>query len=180
MKIYTKTGDTGMSSLFDGGRVKKYDLRLKTYGELDHLNVIIGWCRLKNSDKKIAEILLGITNDIFVISSILATKDLDKLPEKFKNQDFKAIYDFESLMDELTAEMPELTNFIFPGGSELSLLFHEARVITRAAERYIVELADTEFVQPALISYINRLSDLFFTLARYSNFIEKIEEEIWK
>lgn len=180
MKIYTRTGDEGMSSLFDGGRVKKYDLRLKTYGELDHLNVILGGCRLKNTDERVADILVKITNDIFVISSILATKDLSKLPESLKKIDFAVVEDFEKLMDELTSEMPELKNFILPGGSELSLLFHEARVITRTAERYIVELADNDDIDLALVKYVNRLSDLFFTLARFANFRVGIEEEVWK
>lgn len=180
MKIYTRTGDEGMSSLFDGGRVKKYDLRLKTYGELDHLNVILGWCRLKNTDERVAELLVKITNDIFVISSILATKDLSKLPESLKKIDFAVVEDFEKLMDELTSEMPELKNFILPGGSELSLLFHEARVITRTAERYIVELADNDDIDLALVKYVNRLSDLFFTLARFANFSVGKEEEVWK
>jgi cob(I)alamin adenosyltransferase len=76
--------------------------------------------------------------------------------------------------------MPPLTNFILPGRSELSLLYHEARVITRKAERLIVELADQEQIDSSLIKYINRLSDLFFTLARYANFTQNIEEEIWE
>lgn len=179
MKIYTKTGDDGTTSLFDGKRVKKYDLRLKTYGELDSLNVILGWCRLKNNNIEIAEILLKITNDIFVISSILATKDLTKLPEKLKNVDFELIKQFELLMDKLTNEMPKLTNFILPGGSELSLHYHEARVTTRNAERYIVELADCEKIDLDLVKYLNRLSDLFFTLSRYANFEAGVAEEIW-
>jgi cob(I)alamin adenosyltransferase len=179
MKIYTKTGDTGMSSLFDGGRVKKYNLRLKTYGELDHLNVVLGWCRLKNDNSEINELLLKITNDVFVISSILATQDLSKLPEKFKSVNFEVISEFETMMDKFTAEMPDLKNFIFPGGSELSLYFHEARVIARSAERYIVELADNEDIDESLIKYINRLSDLFFTLARYANFAAGVKEEVW-
>jgi cob(I)alamin adenosyltransferase len=180
MRIYTRTGDEGTSSLFDGGRVKKYDLRLQTYGELDSLNVIIGWCRLKNNNPELAAMLLKITNDIFVISSILATKDLSKLPEKLKTIDENSTKSFEDLMDKLTAEMPPLTNFILPGRSELSLLYHEARVVTRKAERLIVELADQEQIDSSLIKYINRLSDLFFTLARYANFTQNIEEEIWE
>jgi cob(I)alamin adenosyltransferase len=180
MRIYTRTGDEGMSSLFDGQRVKKYNLRLKTYGELDSLNVTLGWCRLRNSDTKIAEMLLKITNDIFVISSILATKDLTKLPDNLKHIDESSTKEFEDLMDELTTQMPDLTNFILPGGSELSLYYHEARVITRTAERYIVELSDEEDIDQNLVKYINRLSDLFFTLARYANFVDGVKEEVWK
>jgi cob(I)alamin adenosyltransferase len=179
MRIYTRTGDQGLSSLFDGERVKKYHLRLKTYGELDYLNVIIGWSRLKNTIPKIDSVLLKITNDIFIISSILATKDLSKLPENLKTIDENSTLDFEVLIDELTSEMPALTNFILPGGSELSLYFHEARVIARTAERYVVELADEEDIDKNLIIYINRLSDLFFTLARYANFALKVDEDVW-
>jgi cob(I)alamin adenosyltransferase len=83
-------------------------------------------------------------------------------------------------MDELTEAMPELRNFILPGGSELSLRFHEARVVTRKAERYVVELADSEEIEDGLIRYLNRLSDLFFTLARYANFELGVAETEWK
>jgi cob(I)alamin adenosyltransferase len=179
MRIYTRTGDEGTSSLFDGKRVKKYDLRLKTYGELDALNVILGWCRLENDNEKIGEMLSKITNDIFVISSILATEDLTKLPKNLKTIDENSTTEFEILMDELSAEMPELTNFILPGGSSKSLRYHEARVITRKVERFMVELTEQEDIDLSLVKYVNRLSDLFFVLARYANYSLKIEEQIW-
>lgn len=180
MRIYTRTGDEGTSSLFDGKRVKKYHLRLKTYGELDALNVVLGWCRLENKNPIIANMLLKITNDIFVISSILATEDLTKLPDNLKTIDENSTLDFEQLMDKLTDEMPKLTNFILPGGSAESLRYHDARVITRKVERFMVELAENEVIDSSLIKYVNRLSDLFFVLARYANFKLGIEDEIWR
>lgn len=179
MRIYTRTGDEGNSSLFDGKRVKKYHLRLKTYGELDALNVVLGWCRLENKNPRIEKVLLKITNDIFVISSILATENLNKLPENLKKIDENSTVEFEQLMDELSDEMPELSNFILPGGSVESLRFHEARVITRKVERFMVELAENEIINVSLIKYVNRLSDLFFVLARYANFELGIGENVW-
>lgn len=180
MKIYTKTGDLGQTSLFDGERVKKSNLRLQVYGELDGLNVVIGKCRFKNDIIELNDILERITNEIFIMCSVLATKDLNFLPDNCKNIDFSKVDHLESVMDDLTEKMPKLTNFIFPGGSELSLLFHEARVVIRKAERIAVELTDFEKIDAGVLIYLNRLSDLFFTFARYANFKLSIEEEVWK
>lgn len=180
MRIYTRTGDKGKSSLFDGDRVPKYDLRLMAYGELDHLNVLIGACRALNEVDEVDEVLKEVQIDIMALSSILATKDLNKLPEPIKDFDFEKINLLEEKIDHFWSELPKLTSFILPSGCEAALKVHEARVICRSAERLIVELAESEEVPEGVLAYVNRLSDVFFALARYMNKVAGEEEEKWK
>jgi len=167
MAIYTRTGDMGESSLFDGTRVKKYDARLMAYGELDHLNVILGKVKFLVTDSKISGLIKGIQDDILVLSAFLATRDGIKLPEQVRGFDFEAkIRSFEDIIDDITASLPELHSFVLPGKSELELACHESRVLCRKCERLVVELMDMEDGELRIISYLNRLSDLLFTLAR--------------
>lgn len=189
MRIYTKTGDEGMSSLFDGKRVKKYDLRLQTYGEFDYLNVVVGRVREKincndNNNFKgadeIVEYLVSLQKDIFAICSILATEDLSKLPEKVSSVDWaERVSEMEGWIDKMTDELPVLKSFILPGGKCAGLWSHDARVVCRKCERYLVELMESVMVDEGILKYVNRMSDFFFTLSRYANFYEGVEELEW-
>lgn len=177
MPIYTRTGDKGKTSLFDGSRVLKSDLRVEVYGTIDELNSMIGLvlAHLKPSYAKPKAELEEIQHDLFAIGSALATPHplpivgLENRPK-----------DFEELVDRLTQRMPELTKFILPGGSKPGAFLHVARTITRRAERQLVALMQQEDVDPLIVMYLNRLSDLLFTMARYANFVEKKKEIVWK
>jgi len=167
MAVYTRTGDAGESSLFDGTRVKKYDLRLMTYGELDHLNVSLGRVKFLSKNKEASDLVQMIQNDILVLSAFLATRDLEQLPKNVKSFEFESrVSFFEKTIDEITSALPELHAFVLPGKNNLELACHEARVMCRKCERLVVELIDLEGGEVKIISYLNRLSDLLFTLAR--------------
>jgi cob(I)alamin adenosyltransferase len=176
MKIYTKTGDEGTSSLFDGKRVKKSHPRLMAYGELDLLNVIISECIFECNDDHLQLQLEIIQQKIFKLSSVLATEKLKFLGETSEFVSLGDIEVLENWIDVMTSKLPELKTFIVPGGTRLAINIHKARVITRAAERYIVD-ADLEGeVNTLVLQYINRLSDYFFTAARYANWLENVED----
>jgi cob(I)alamin adenosyltransferase len=181
MPIYTKTGDKGKTSLFSGKRVWKSDTRIEAYGTLDELNSVIGIIlsikikRTKES-KYIEQLLLGIQNDIFPICSYLAD-----LPDVISDINLnKRIKQFEKEIDFMTKKLPVLYNFILPGGGEMGAHLHLARTVSRRAERSIINLHKKEKVDIRVIQYVNRLSDLFFTLARYANYTEHKKETIWE
>ncbi len=177
MAIYTRTGDKGKTSLFDGTRVLKSDRRVEAYGTIDELNSAIGVAiaQLRTMNKELRTELQNIQNDLLDIGSALATPHampvvgLEKRPE-----------DFEKLIDKMTAKMPELKNFILPGGSKGGAALHVARTITRRAERQLVALMQKEDVDQAIVIYLNRLSDLFFTMARFVNHVAKKKEMVWR
>lgn len=177
MPIYTRTGDKGKTALFDGSRVLKSDIRVQTYGTIDELNSAIGIAiaQLRATHYVLRTELEQIQHDLFAIGSALATPaplPIAGLQERPK--------DFEKLIDQLTTKMPELKNFILPGGGKAGSFLHMARTITRRAERQLVELMQQEEVDPIITAYLNRLSDLLFTMARYANFVEKKREITWK
>ncbi len=184
-KIYTKTGDKGQTSLYGGKRVAKNDLRIETYGAIDELNSVLGLIisEIQNSKVKSQnykakvksdEILIKIQKDLLLIGSLLAgyKNSIKNLKLKIKN--------LEDWIDNLEKELPELRNFILPGGSGTASLLHLGRSVCRRAERRLVELAQKEKVQPEILSYLNRLSDLLFEMARLVNFKQKKKEIIWK
>lgn len=174
-KIYTRTGDKGKTSLFDGTRVLKSHKRVETYGTIDELNSMIGVVLAHLQRNKLVKELEKIQHDLLDIGSALATPY--PLPVTGLNQRPK---DFEKLIDEMTAQMPELTSFILPGGSKAGAFLHVARTITRRAERQLVALMQKEEVDQSIVSYLNRLSDLLFTMSRFINHIEKKKEITWK
>ena len=180
IKIYTKTGDDGTTGLVGGSRVKKYDLRLESYGTIDELNAAVGVLRSFELEVHINQLILNIQNKLFNIGSRLAS---DENGEAFtanlaiKSED---IAELEKAIDSFEEELPELKNFILPGGDMLVAQCHVARTICRRAERRIVEFAETEKVQPELIKYVNRLSDFFFVLSRYIGFRRGVDETQWK
>lgn len=181
MSIYTKTGDKGKTSLFSGKRVWKDDIRIEAYGALDELNSVIGIILSLNTKKTkkntyINHILLDVQYTIFPICSYLAD-----LPDILEDIDFEQkLKTHESQIDHMTHQMPQLTSFILPGGGVVGAHLHLARTVSRRAERLIIRLHKKEKVDLRVIQYINRLSDLFFTLARYANYIEKKKETTWE
>jgi len=181
MPIYTRTGDKGTTSLFSGKRVLKSSARVDSYGTIDELNSILGIIAAYLHKKTKATVYLRtITHDIqktlFYIGSHLADlpdaiEDID-LPDKTKQ--------FEHYIDEMTDQMPPLNNFILPGGGIVGAYFQHARTVARRAERCLVRLSEKEKVDTRVIAYINRLSDLLFTMSRYANFKEKKKEVVWE
>mgnify|MGYP001608936546 FL=1 len=170
MAIYTRTGDKGKTSLMSGQRVSKSDLRVETYGTIDELNSAIGVVLSVISDKRkeIRKELIKIQNDLLEIGSALAnpaSKQLKYLQQRVK--------EFEKFIDQMTEKMPPLKNFILPGGGKAGAILHLARAISRRAERKTVALNNKQKVDNNIIIYLNRLSDLLFTMARFVNFKEK-------
>lgn len=179
MKIYTRTGDDGTTGLVGGTRVKKYDIRLESYGTVDELNSYIGLIRSQQSDKHTDEVLEKIQHKLFVIGANLATEDSIDLIRKqmpCKKSDVEML---EYEMDLIIAVLPELRNFILPGGCEASSFCHVARTVCRRAERRIIELSEQAEVDSNLIKYINRLSDYLFLLSRKVTMDQKVPEILW-
>ena len=180
MKIYTGFGDKGKTSLFGGEVVNKDNMRIETYGTLDELNSVIGLLAAKNTDEPTQKILLRIQNEIFIMSSEIATPNADqqkKLKNLISDEHIKTI---EKTIDEITEQLEPLKNFILPGGSESAALAHVARTICRRAERSLTKLIDQIQMRGELLVYINRLSDLLFVLARYLNKLCNQPDIIWK
>ena len=178
MKIYTKKGDSGHTSLIDGQIVNKHNLFVDTYGTVDELNSFLGLLKDYIKDETIKDILNNIQPKLFSIGSILASGKNQNMLEKVKieKKDVKYI---ESNIDSMNNELPELKNFIIPGGHKISSYSHVCRSICRRAERRISELNNEQSVDPNILSYINRLSDFFFVLSRYLMYSDKIEETRW-
>ncbi|HNX54947.1 MAG TPA: cob(I)yrinic acid a,c-diamide adenosyltransferase [Prolixibacteraceae bacterium] len=180
MKIYTKTGDDGTTGLVGGTRVKKYNIRLESYGTIDELNSYVGYIRSLQTDSAVDKVLEIIQNKLFVIGANLATEDsIDMIKKQLpcKAADIELL---EQEMDRMNESLPELRAFILPGGSQASCVCHVARTVCRRAERNIVELAENHNVDSNLIKYVNRLSDYLFVLSRYLNIAQKHVEILWE
>lgn len=179
MKIYTRTGDDGTSGLLDNKRVRKDDIRLEAYGEVDELNAALGVVLSQSSDwpASAASLISGIQSNLFTIGTVLATppqtgKTLARLdPAETKR--------LENAIDQMEEELPPLKNFILPQGSGACSFTHLARAICRRAERRVVALSGLEPVDPVVLVYLNRLSDYLFVLARWINRREGGTETIW-
>ena len=171
MKIYTRTGDTGETALFGGGRVRKDHPRTSAYGDVDELNSAIGVARAAAPTEMFDDLLDGIQRDLFAIGGRLATPE----PEKVAKAIAKAVLppervaSLERVMDEAEGELPPLRAFVIPGGTPKAAAFHLARTVCRRAERSVVRLTREEDVPAEILVYLNRLSDLLFTLARLAN-----------
>ena len=179
MKIYTKTGDQGITSLLGGVRVPKSDLRIDAYGTVDELNSYIGLLRDQEVNKDRSELLKEIQDRLFTIGADLATvpgKDKVKKPDLF-SADIELL---EKEMDQMELRLPPLTAFILPGGHTAVSFCHIARTVCRRTERITVELASEETVSGLVIQYLNRLSDFLFVLGRMMAFELEVEEVTWK
>jgi cob(I)alamin adenosyltransferase len=180
MKIYTRKGDKGETGLIGGTRVLKSALRLEACGEVDELNAVMGWIRTKLTNETIRQELLQIQRDLFAVGAQLAdpTGHVERKAEKAGLTE-ERIRELEGIIDRYDAVLSPLRAFILPGGSEGGALFHLARAVCRRAERRIVALSRDEPLSPMLIPYMNRLSDLLFTLARAVNRDAGIDEILW-
>ncbi len=180
MKIYTKTGDEGETGLFGGARVSKASLRVAAYGDVDELNSAIGWARVAVSNADLDALLNRIQNDLFEVGAELGStadrKSKGGLPLIAEAQ----VQSLERAIDKYEEGPPALESFVLPGGSEIAARFHLARCICRRAERKVVALGAEETLRGELFRYLNRLSDLLFTLARYANHAAAVQDIPWK
>jgi len=178
-KIYTKTGDGGETSLIGGTRVPKHHLRIETYGTVDELNSYLGIVKDAIAHEEIEDTLYHIQERLFTIGSNLAS---DPEKSKVKVPDIKEldITMLETQIDEMNEVLPELKNFILPGGNIVASYCHVARCICRRAERLVVHLASESEVNTVIVKYLNRLSDYLFVLSRYIVFKQGGVETPWK
>ncbi|MFH0737337.1 MAG: cob(I)yrinic acid a,c-diamide adenosyltransferase [Candidatus Micrarchaeota archaeon] len=175
MKIYTRFGDRGSTSLIGGAVVQKNDPRVKAYGSVDELNAVLGVAISFSDMEDLTAMLSRVQEDLFVVGAELATKGA-----KAKPIPHTRIEDLEKEIDAMTERLPPLHNFILPGGSKTASLLHLARTICRRAERDIVALSQKEAINPDIVMYMNRVGDLLFTVARSVNYKKKTPEVIWK
>lgn len=177
MKIYTKTGDSGLTSLFGGGRVQKNAVRIEAYGTVDELNATIGVVRAHKPSHRIEEMLTIIQNELFVLGSDLATPqnsrvEIDRITPEMSAR-------LESWIDELDAQLEPLRYFVLPGGSVTASFLHISRTVCRRAERCVVTAKNIESISDEAIIYLNRLSDLLFVMSRYENHTTNTPEVRW-
>jgi len=180
MKIYTKTGDKGETGLFGGERVRKDSLRIETYGTIDELNSFLGLAIIEVADTSIKNILQNIQNQLFTVGADLSTPEIDKNKKLNITRTSEEFYlNAEKIIDKYESKLDELKNFILPGGSKGAALLHICRTITRRAEREVVALDNKVKIGNNIIIFLNRLSDLFFVLARYENKVSNIPDIKW-
>ena len=177
MKIYTKTGDDGKTSLFDNSRVWKSHERIVSYGAIDELNSAVGIAISMDLDHQLKEILVRIQNELFIVGSDLANPNM--LDTKIRTTE-NMILSLENDIDTFESELSELTNFILPGGTLMSSILHLSRTIARRAETHVIALSQKEEINKIAIVYLNRLSDLLFVLARVLNKRKNIDDIVWK
>lgn len=178
MKIYTKKGDAGKTSLSGGTKVSKNSLRIEAYGTVDELNSVLGVVLAHSPPERVKQILIELQQQLFVLGADLATPltantRIDRMNEPHVDR-------IESIIDELDTHLPPLKNFILPGGDQCGSILHMARTVCRRAERAAVACSETETVNAHSIRYLNRLSDLLFVLARYANHQADQIETVWK
>lgn len=179
MKIYTRTGDDGTTSLFAGGRVSKSTLRVDAYGTVDELNSVIGLARAHHPTTQTDQYLELVQNQLFRLGSDLATP-MEAKADWLVRINGEAVEWLEQTIDQMTDALPQLRDFILPGGSLVSSHLQVARAVCRRAERLVVALAQSdEPINDHARMYLNRLSDWLFTLARWENHQLGVKEPIW-
>jgi cob(I)alamin adenosyltransferase len=179
MKIYTKKGDDGGTGLFDGTRVKKNNLRIETYGTVDELNSVIGVAIATCKHEVLANALSEMQKELFLFGADLATPLGGKNETKIERIGESHVANLEKVIDQATAELPPLKRFILPGGGVTAAHLHVARTVCRRAERLLVLLMEKENVGDQPLIYLNRLSDLLFTLARLANKLDGLADVEW-
>lgn len=179
MKIYTKTGDGGTTGLYGGGRVPKSSPRITAYGEVDELNATLGVVRAETPHEAIRSALAEVQTTLFTVGAMLASPKVDPKIEVLTSAHVESL---ERQIDTMSGALPEMRHFILPGGGRTSALLHLARTVCRRAERGIVLLSGipNEPVDHWVLTYVNRLSDYLFVLARLANQLEKVEDIPWK
>jgi cob(I)alamin adenosyltransferase len=185
MKIYTKTGDKGETRLISGKHVSKADPRIVTYGAVDELNSSIGLAISFMRSKQqvlsdMADILLHVQNDLFVLGSDLADPSWPQANGKTPRTSEKMASALEPIIDRFESELKPITFFILPGGSVESSLLHHSRAVARRTETAVVLLSKSELINPAIMVYLNRLSDLLFVMARLANKRLDIPDIAWR
>jgi cob(I)alamin adenosyltransferase len=185
MKIYTKTGDSGTTALFGGTRVAKHHIRINSYGTVDELNSWIGMLRDQNLENSDVELLISIQNDLFTLGAMLATDPKKAVLKSGKErlaipliheEDIKKL---EQAIDQMNDQLPPMTHFILPGGHQSVSSCHIARTVCRRAERMTSLLNENEPLDEVILTYLNRLSDYLFVLARKLSRQLKVEEVKW-
>ena len=179
MKVYTKKGDKGETSLIGGTRVSKHHIRIEAYGTVDELNSYIGLIRDQEIDEMAKTVLIEIQDRLFTIGSMLASdpeKSKMKIPELAEND----IELLENEIDKMNDVLPEMKSFVLPGGNTVVSFSHVARCVCRRAERITIELSGNSFVSELVIKYLNRLSDYLFMLSRKLAQDFDVEEIPWK
>jgi cob(I)alamin adenosyltransferase len=181
MKIYSRTGDEGDTGLFGGGRVPKDHPRVAAYGDIDELNSVLGVARATEPASLFDEVLELIQRDLFSIGGQLAAPDPAPVAKALAKADLRTgrVGELEDLIDQSESELPPLRAFVLPGGTPKAAVLHQARTVCRRAERSVVHLARESPVPPEFVVYLNRLSDLLFTLARLANHRGGASEMIW-
>lgn len=178
MKIYTKTGDAGQTTLFGGKRVSKDALRVDAYGTVDELNACLGLVRAHDLSEPVAEWLETVQNDLFRLGADLATP-LDVSSQWVVRMEQGSVDLLEQAIDQMTGDLPALENFILPGGTVAAANLHVARTVCRRAERLTVALQGVEPINPTALVYLNRLSDFLFVAARWVNLQAGESETRW-
>ena len=181
LKIYTKTGDSGKTSLIGGTKVPKSHIRIDAYGTVDELNAFIGLLGDQLADKHSRELLREIQDRLFTIGSSLACDPQKEIAMKIPDLKESDVVLLENEMDAMNAKLPEMKSFILPGGHVAVSTAHICRTVCRRAERLVVELDAREpLAQPLVIKYLNRLSDYLFVVARYTGWLLGTEEVKWE
>ena len=181
MKIYTRTGDLGETGLFGGGRVPKDHPRVAAYGDVDELGSVLGVARATEPVVIFDSLLESIQRDLFAIGGHLATPDPARVLKALEKAALSParIGEFERLMDDAEQELPPLRAFVLPAGTPKAASLHLARTVCRRAERSVVHLAHSAEVPELFVVYLNRLSDLLFTLARLANHRAGVPDVTW-
>lgn len=162
--IYTRTGDEGMTSLLDGSRIKKNSIRVESYGTIDELNSLLGFAKHFIGDQAIVDKIHTVQVELFAVASELADPQGEMYPSRL---DETKISRFEVWIDEYVKQIDPAPKFIVPGSSQASGILHVTRTVCRRAERIMINLDDKESINPFLIKYINRLSDVLYIFARF-------------
>jgi cob(I)alamin adenosyltransferase len=176
-RIYTRGGDAGETSLGDGGRVSKLDARIAAFGTADELNAAVGVVVAAECPEPIREVLARVQNELFDLGADLAVPMEHESRLRVTQAQVEAL---ERDCDVFNEELPDLKSFVLPGGSEVAARLHVARTICRRAEREALIASGTHSVNPVALTYLNRLSDLLFILARAANAADGFEEPLWR
>lgn len=180
VKIYTRGGDKGDTSLIGGKRVSKSSIRIKAYGNVDELNASIGVAISFIEDQEMKNVLQRIQNELFVVGADLADPSYPDSTSNVPRVTDVMVKELESIIDKYEQEVGAIQYFILPGGSKEASLLHLSRVIARRAERTCVELSNTEKINSVIVTYLNRLSDLLFILARVINKRRNVNDIAWR
>jgi cob(I)alamin adenosyltransferase len=179
-RIYTRTGDSGTTSLGGGQRVPKDSLRVRAYGAVDELNSTLGVAGATGLCPRLAELLPVVQSELFSLGSDLCFPEGDPARQHIQPVQARQVEQMERWIDEFAAVVGPLVNFVLPGGAPGAAQLHVARTVCRRAEREVMALSRAEIISPQVLSYLNRLSDLLFVMARFENHARGIAEPQWK